>query len=619
MPSMEAASMRVGRTGPSDSVDGATVAENSSDRRRTAQYTVARTLSEAASIAEAAPRLLSAVGESLGWEVGAIWKIDRGVLRCIEVWQAPGLSVPQFEAVTREMTFPPGIGLPGRVWSTGRAAWIRDVVGDDNFPRAPIAATEGLHSAFAFPISSGAEVLGVVESFSREVREPDEDLLEMIAAIGSQIGLFMQHREAEAAIRASERRFAFLAEASALLAASLNYERTLTKVARLGVPTLADWCAVDVLEADGSIRRLAIAHVDPAKVALANRMRRRYPPEDAGAGLGRVLRTGRSELHPEITDDDLETIAIDEEHLRILRALGLKSGMWIPLTARGRTLGAITFASSDSGRIYGLPDLSLAEELGRVAGVAVDNARLYEERSRIARTLQRSLLPPRLPEIPGIEVAARYRAAGEGTEVGGDFYDVFGVAKGAWALMIGDVCGKGAEAAAVTGLARHTLRTAAMSEWRPRRVLLTLNDALVRDEVDEYCTAAFARLVWMGTHVRVTLACGGHPPPLFMRADGGVEVAGQPGTLLGVFPDPELATAVLDLQPGDALLFYTDGVTESRRPGAGLSEEALRALLAGRPGDSAEQIADAVEEAAVAAQPGGPRDDIALVCLRVTP
>jgi GAF domain-containing protein len=595
------------------------VAGASSDRRRTAQYAVARTLSEAASIAEAAPRLLSAVGESLGWEVGAIWKIDRGVLHCIDVWQAPGLSVPQFEAVTREMTFPPGIGLPGRVWSTGRAAWIRDVVRDDNFPRAPMAAAEGLHGAFAFPISSGAEVLGVVESFSREVREPDEDMLEMIAAIGSQIGLFMQHREAEAAIRASERRFAFLAEASALLAASLNYERTLTKVARLGVPTLADWCAVDVLEADGTIRRLAIAHVDPAKVSLANRMRRRYPPEDAGAGLGKVLRTGRSELHPEITDDDLETIAFDEEHLRILRALGLKSGMWVPLPARGRTLGAITFASSDSGRIYGPADLSLAEELGRVAGVAVDNARLYEERSRIARTLQRSLLPPRLPEIPGIEVAARYRAAGEGTEVGGDFYDVFGLGKGAWAVMIGDVCGKGTEAAAVTGLARHTLRTAAMTEWRPRRVLLTLNDALVRDEIDEYCTAAFARLVWVGAHVRVTLACAGHPPPLFMRADGGVGVAGQPGTLLGVFPDPELATAVLDLQPGDALLFYTDGVTESRRPGAGLSEEALHALLAGRTGDSAEQIADAVEEAAVAAQPGGPRDDIALVCLRVTP
>jgi serine phosphatase RsbU (regulator of sigma subunit) len=253
-----------------------------------------------------------------------------------------------------------------------------------------------------------------------------------------------------------------------------------------------------------------------------------------------------------------------------------------------------------------------------VAGVAVDNARLYEERSNIARTLQRSLLPPRLPEIAGIEVAARYRAAGEGTEVGGDFYDVFEVGKGAWAIMIGDVCGKGPRAAAVTGLARHTLRTASMSEWRPRRVLLMLNETMVRDQVDEYCTAVFARFTRAGTHVRVTLACGGHPPPFFVGANGRVELAGQPGTLLGIFPDPELATAVIDLRPGDALLFYTDGVTESREPGAGLSEEALRELLAVRAGSSANDLADAVEKAAVAAQPGGPRDDIALVCLRVS-
>jgi GAF domain-containing protein len=483
-----------------------------------------------------------------------------------------------------------------------------------------VAAAEGLHGAFAFPISSYDEVLGVVESFSKETRVPDEDLLEMMAAIGNQIGLFMRHREAEAAIRASEQRFAFLAEASVLLAASLNYERTLSKVARLGVPDLADWCAVDILESDGTIRRVAIAHTDPEKGALANRMRRRHPPEDARGGLGKVLRTGRSELRPEIPPDSLDTIAFDEEHLKILQSLGISSGMWVPLTARGRTLGAITLASSDSGRVFGPVDLSVAEDLGRLAGVAVDNARLYEERSRIARTLQRSLLPPRLPEIPRMEVAARYRAAaGEGNDVGGDFYDVFEVGKGAWAVMIGDVCGKGADAAAITGLARHTLRTAAMSEWRPRRMLVILNEALVRNETDQYCTVVFARLNVRGKHVRVTLACGGHPPPLFLGADGRVEVAGRPGTLLGVFPDPEFATAIIDLTPGDALLFYTDGVTESRGPGVGLDESDLAALLASHKGESAEKLADAVERGAVAAQPEGPRDDIAIVCIRVAP
>jgi GAF domain-containing protein len=599
--------------------EASAVMEQSRDSRHRAHYAVSRVLSRAGSIEEAAPLILSAVGETLGWEVGVMWKVDRGVLRCVDVWKAPGVDVPEFEAVTREITFQPGAGLPGRVWSANTPAWIRDVVHDGDFSRAPKAVAEGLHGAFAFPIASGDEVLGVIESFHREIQDSDGDLLEMMAAIGSQIGLFIQHREAEAMIRASERRSAFLAEAGSLLAASLNYERTLSKVARLGVPALADWCAVDVLEPDGTIRRLAIAHTDPEKAALANRMRRRYPPEDARGGLGRVLRTGRSELRPEIPPDSLDTIAFDEEHLKILQSLEISSGMWVPLTARGRTLGAITFASSGSGRVYGPEDLSLAEELGRLAGVAVDNARLYEERSRIARTLQRSLLPPRLPEIPGIEVAARYRASGEGIDVGGDFYDVFEVGKGAWAVMVGDVCGKGADAAAITGLARHTLRTAAMREWRPRRMLVILNEALVRNETDQYCTVVFARLSRGGKHVRVTLACGGHPPPLFLRADGTVEAVGRPGTLLGIFPDPEFSTAVIDLRPGDALLFYTDGVTESRAPGAGLTEEALMELLASRAGDSAEKLADAVERGAVAAHPDGPRDDIAIVCLRMAP
>lgn len=622
MPSMEPAwKPREGVRGSKSrqDVSSAIHGEGSPDRRRTAQYTVTRVLAEAETLENATPSILSAVCESLGWDVGALWTVDHGVLRCVGVWQAPGIAASRFENITRETKFPRGIGLPGRVWSTAKPAWIQDVVRDDNFPRAPMAAAEDLHGAFACPITGGAEVLGVIELFSKEIRDPDEDLLAMMEAVGHQVGLFMRRREAETAVQDSERRFAFLAEASALLSASLNYERTLTKVARLGVPTLADWCAVDVLEADGSVRRLAVAHKDAAKVALANRMRRRYPPENAERGLGKVLRTGRPELYAEIADEDLETLAFDEEHLRTLRALGLRSGMWVPLTARGRTLGAITFASSDSGRVYGPTDLSLALELGRRAGVAVDNARLYEERSHIARTLQRSLLPPRLPEIPGIELAARYRAAGEGHEVGGDFYDVFEVGKDAWAVVIGDVCGKGADAAAITGLARHTLRTAAMREWRPRRVLMVLNEALLRDQSDQYCTVAFARLAWVGSLLRVTLACGGHPPPLVLGADGTVEAAGQPGTLVGIFPDPELATAVLDLARGDALLLYTDGVTESRQPGLGLTEAALQDLLAAHRGDSAEELANAVEEATVAAQPGGPRDDIALVCLRVVP
>jgi PAS domain S-box-containing protein len=183
---------------------------NRRDQRRAARLAITQTLAEAASFAEAAPRILQAVCESLEWEVGALWRLDRAANRlvCVDVWRRGDVRAIEFEAITRQRTFPPGIGLPGRVWSSGRPAWIPDVVHDANFPRAPIAAKEGLHAAFGCPIMLGREVLGVVEFFSRQIREPDDDLLEMMATIGSQIGHFMERKRAEQALQASEQRFA---------------------------------------------------------------------------------------------------------------------------------------------------------------------------------------------------------------------------------------------------------------------------------------------------------------------------------------------------------------------------------------------------------------------------
>src|SRR5436305_6224251 len=171
--------------------------------------------------------------------------------------------------------------------------------------------------------------------------------------------------------------------------------------------------------------------------------------------------------------------------------------MRVPVTVRGRILGAISFIAT--GRRYGPADLELAEDLGRRASTAVDNARLYEELSHIARTLQHSLLPPQLPDIPAIEIAARFRPTGEGNDVGGDFYDVFETAEGDWALVMGDVCGKGADAAALTGLSRHTIRTAAMQERDPSKVLTMLNDAIILQDTGRFCTVAYARLEPFGS------------------------------------------------------------------------------------------------------------------------
>jgi serine phosphatase RsbU (regulator of sigma subunit) len=288
----------------------------------------------------------------------------------------------------------------------------------------------------------------------------------------------------------------------------------------------------------------------------------------------------------------------------------------VPLLARGRILGVITLISTSKDRPYGPAEVELAEDLAGRAALAVDNARLYGERTRVARALQASLLPRELPAVPGFEVAARYHAAGEGNEVGGDFYDLFEVGE-RWGIVIGDVCGKGPEAAAVTGLARYTVRAAAARENTPSRVLATLNDALLQQRDDRiFCTVACLRVRPSAAGARATVACGGHPLPIVLRADGTLESAGRPGTLIGIFPDPELHDRVVDIAPGDAVVLFTDGITEEHAGGEIFGRHRLEAVIRASAGKSAEEIADRVEHAVVDFGPGPLRDDVAILVLR---
>ena len=415
--------------------------------------------------------------------------------------------------------------------------------------------------------------------------------------------------------RAGRRRASFLARASELLESSLDFETTLRNVAEIVVPEVVDWCAIHVIDDAGEVKLVAISHADPERARWAWELERRYPSDpDAAQGVAAVIRSGSTELTPEITDELLEAGAVDAEHLEILRGLGLRGAIVAPLRARGRTLGAITCVVAESGRALTRDDVDLVEELARRAGLSVDNARLYTERTRIAHTLQAELLPSRLPSIPGVRVAVRYRAAGELNEVGGDFYDVFERRGGGWAFEIGDVSGKGAEAAAVTALARHTVRTASLQPATPGDLLVTLNDALlVQRAGSEFCTVCLATLTLDGRGGVLTVALGGHPPALVLRADGRVDAIGLPGTLLGVFADPEVHEVEAALGPGDTVLLYTDGVTEAGTVGAEIGDEGLAELLAGMRGLTPDAIVDAVEQAAVAIQDGQPRDDIALV------
>jgi PAS domain S-box-containing protein len=432
-----------------------------------------------------------------------------------------------------------------------------------------------------------------------------------------QAKLFESERAAREQVERAHERAAFLAEASVILGGSLDHRRTLAKVARLIVPRLADWCSVDLAEADGSIQSVAAAHVDPQKVELVRAYRREYPPEpDVEGGVAHVVATGEPVIRAEVTRELLEERVPDPHRRAMLTELGLCSVMIVPLSARGQAIGSITFASGVSGRTFAEEDLELAHELARRAALALDNARLYEERSHIARTLQRSLLPRRLPEIVGVAIAAVYQPAGVSqTEVSGDFYDVFEAGDEAWGVAVGDVCGKGVEAAALTGMARHTLRASAFGEPSPSGVLLDLNRVMLREDGERFCTVALGRLERTYAGLRLTVACGGHPSPLVLRRDGGVVAVGAPGSLLGVFPDVAIEDVVVELGPGDQVVFYTDGLVDPRHP-TPLDDAGLRRLASSCRDLTAQETADRLGEA-VADPSGEAPDDVCILVLNV--
>jgi PAS domain S-box-containing protein len=422
--------------------------------------------------------------------------------------------------------------------------------------------------------------------------------------------------------RARQQAQTFLVGATQELSRSLNWEATIQRVARLAVPDLADWCAVDVLEADGSLSLIALAHVDPAKVEWAHELRRRFPADpDNPTGVAHVVRTGVSELIPEITQELIDAANItDPELLEVVERLQLSSVMTIPMIARGRTIGALTMVWAESGRHYSEDDLRLGEDLASRAAIAIDNARLYRDRDHVARSLQERLLPKRLPRIPGVDVAARYLPAGDILQAGGDFYDLFEMDDGNWKAVIGDVCGKGPEAAALMGFVRFTTRAVSRQDTKPSEALVKLNTALL-EELEtgngEFCTAAVVRIRPHDDGVRLTVAVAGHPLPLILRANGDVEEAGTPGTALGVFEEIEVSDTIVELHAGDALVMLTDGVLEAGRDPDWESKVVPR-LLASCTELSPDATADRIR-AAVADLDDRRTDDVAILVLKVRP
>jgi PAS domain S-box-containing protein len=568
-------------------------------------------------------------------------------------------------------------------------------------------------------------------------------------------------------------RLAFLADASAVLAESLELGETLSRLVELAVPRIADGAILFTVEADGTYRVAAVRHVDRRRERAAATVFDRYPLRAGPLGLGAAIATGQSQLLAPMSDDVLSALADDEEHLRLLRELDVEAGLAVPLVARGRVIGVLGLSVGGGRELEG-DALLLAEELAERAATAADNARLFDQarraadrtqqlqrsaarlvaaatvedvgrgvlqesvpavgasagvlavvdhgahevrvveavgdageaarrtvplgadgvpmaeavRSRraltvhdgarrtvtyvpliahgqvlgvlvwawagdrratdgddvllqafaaqaasalerallygrartIADALQAGLAPLPPPALRGVEVAARYRAAGEGVAVGGDFYDFVPLEDRRWLLVVGDVCGRGPSAAALNAQVRYTSRALARAGYGPAAIAAEVNANVLADVDDSrFCTAVFALVhpAGDGEPTTVELVGAGHPPPLVLDPDGTVTPAAARNPLLGVVPDVEFTPSLVELRPGATLVVVTDGVLEARdRGGDFYDDERLAALLSGLAGQDAEAIADAIDDSVRAFADGVLDDDVAVVVVQ---
>jgi PAS domain S-box-containing protein len=443
---------------------------------------------------------------------------------------------------------------------------------------------------------------------SSPIRDPDSGRLLYSVSVFENITEVKRAQMAES----------FMAEASRVLASSMSFERTLQHVAKLAVPQLADFCAVYLLTDGGEIERVAIHHTDPQRLALAEQLAGAYRPRlDDPEGPGEVIRTGRATIFSDLRPDVLARYARDREHLQLILAIEASAVIIVPMIGATGAIGAITLVTSESLRRLTEADLPLAERLGRRAGTAVENARLYTERTRIANTLQQALLPDLPPEIPGVEISALYSPAGALNEVGGDFYDAFESDNGGWTLVIGDVCGKGPRAAGVTALARHTLRAAAISGQSPGEMLHTLHRELRRQPLGaDLCTVCLVTVARASGRTRLGISLAGHQRPLLISRSGEVSQLGRPGTLLGVIDPIEIIESDAELLSGETLLLYTDGVVEAGRRNGGLAETGLTELCRQAPQLELSQLLKRIENEVLREAGGTLRDDIALLAVR---
>ncbi len=572
-------------------------------------------LSQELPVEEAVDGLLRAIGDRLDWDAVNLWVVDesRDRLRALALWSAEGTDHGGFREVTRSTDLVAGEGIPGRVWATGipfNAGRLTDLA---DFPREEAARTAGLRSGFAFPVESDGHMVGVIEMFRSRDEPIDPEHVTVLAGIGAHLGPYLHRVSTQERDRRAERRQRLITDGTALLARWLDYPDPLDDVCHLLVPDVADACVIDLVR-DGRLERLGQAYVSAEFEADVARLHEVVPLEMVAAGPMAAIRTAETQAYDDIGVAEMSAGLPEEVPADLLDRLAPSSTIIVPLIGRGSVVGAMTL--THRGGAYDADDRRFVEELGRHIGLAVANAALFERERAVAEALQQSLLPPRLPDVPGLEIACRYEPGGSRLVVGGDFYDLFEVEPGCWLALVGDVCGTGAEAAAITSQVRYTARALAPRVDSPAELLEVINTALLERGDTRFCTALVARLTPDADGVDVTIASGGHPPPVLISRKG-TRLVDCPGTLLGIYTSASFDEVDLRLGRGESLALYTDGVTETRNAqGEMLGEERLVEVLDACVEEHAEKTADQLVQAAVDHADFAPADDIAILVIR---
>jgi serine phosphatase RsbU (regulator of sigma subunit)/anti-sigma regulatory factor (Ser/Thr protein kinase) len=547
-----------------DEVERMSSLEDSWDRLQLLQKVTAE-LTGARTVTEIAATVVDNAAEFLGAELSRVYLVTgQRTLRSVAVHGA------ETDAIARYDEFSLDADLPGAIVArTGQPLYVRNIAEfNQRFPKLVGAYTTecSLHVA---PLRIGGRTLGLLSlSFPPGSEVEEHNQIAFVGALADALAQAIERALAIERAEAANSRLSFLADASIALSASLDFEATLEAVTRLLVPRLADWCVVQIARNE-RLDTVALLHSDPAKVAWAKSMEGKYPTRlDSPTGAAAVLRTGRSEVYPVLPRELVEQAAINEEHLEIIRNLGMSSAMVIPLTGRIGTFGAITLIYAESGRHYAEEDLAFVEDVGLRAALALETAETFRRQSgrlatvtRVAEVAQRAILAPPPSRLGPVALAARYVSAAAEALVGGDLYEVVHKPGGV-RLLIGDVRGKGLTAVRTATIVLGEFRAAAADFDDLGEVAQQIDRRLRSYLADEdFVTALVAEIKDDG---RYAVASCGHPPALLASGGQITELELDHGVPLGLGAAPVVTTG--QLSPGDRLLLYTDGVIEARDP-----------------------------------------------------